>query len=270
MLRHMLMRVLRLAAMLALVVLAAACGDTVDQVAQEASPPRGGPSCEERAVDVPPDSAISWAHYLRFGDRVYTTTGEPADAALAVGERLGSVTCTRSGSRTPVQHLIRDGEAAYLEAGTEFHALAGRSPDDAITAVFGGERLVFTPDAMLTTQLAEAQRPSSDVLEVRSDGAPVEVCTAPTPVDLPNTECRRLAPDAAARLSGALDGAAPYGVGEPCERGDGRVYKIVIGEPDASRELVVTLPCGPLTEGTRRYQVADDLGRAVIHEHEAA
>ena len=256
--------------MLAGLVMTTACSETVAQVAQEPSPPRGGPSCEELSLDAPPDSAISWAHYLRFGDRVYTTTGRPADATLVPGERLGTVTCTRSGSHTPVHHLIRDGEAAYLETGTEFHAIAGRRADEAITAVFNGERLVFTPDPMLTNQLVEAQRPAGDVLDVQTDAAPVEVCKAQTTVDLPNTDCKQLDPEAAARLAGVLDGAAPYGVGEPCTKGDGRVYKIVIDGADAPRELIVNTPCGPLTEGARRYQVTDDLSRVVIREHEDA
>lgn len=256
-------------ALAAVVLLASGCGDTTAQVGQESSQPRCGPSCEETSLDAPPDGAISWAEYLRFGDRVYSAahTGQPAPV---VGERLGAVTCTRSNSRTPVNHLIRDGEAAYLKVGTEFHAIAGRSPDEAITAVFDGKQLVFTPDPMLTAQLIEAQRPASDVLDVPTDAAPAEVCKATTTVDLPNTNCKQLDTAAAGRLAAALDGAAPFGVGEPCSKGEGKVYKIGLGPPADSREFIVNTPCGPITEGERRYRVTDDLSRVLMREHEDA
>ncbi len=272
MLRHMLMRSLRIAALVAGVVLTAGCGDQGSQIAQEPSPSTGGSSCEERSVDVPPDSAVSWANYLRFGDRVYTATvtGKRAEPALVPGERLGVVTCTRSDSRTPLNHLVRNGEAAYLETGTEFHSIVGRSTSEAITAVLNGERLVFTPDQVLTAQLAEAQRPASDVLDVQTEAALVELCKADTPVDPPHTNCKRLDAAAAARLAVALDGAASYGVGEPCRGTDAQVYKIVVGRSAASREFMVSTPCGPLTEGTRRYLVTDYLSRVLSHEHEEA
>lgn len=267
--RHMRMGCLSSVALAAVVLLSSGCGDTPDEAGQESSQPRGGPSCEETSLNAPPDGAISWAEYLRFGDRVYSAarTGQPAPV---VGQGLGAVTCTRSNSRTPVNHLIRDGEAAYLKVGTEFHAIAGRSPDEAITAVFDGKQLVFTPDPMLTAQLIEAQRPASDVLDVPTDAAPAEVCKATTTVDLPNTNCKQLDTAAAGRLAAALDGAAPFGVGEPCSKGEGKVYKIGLGPPADSREFIVNTPCGPITEGERRYRVTDDLSRVLMREHEDA
>jgi hypothetical protein len=260
---------LRKVALAAVALLASGCGDTPDEVGQEFAQPWGGPSCEETSLDAPPDGTISWAEYLRFGDRVYSAA-RSGQSVPVVGERLGAVTCTRSNSRTPINHLIRDGEAAYLTVGTEFHAIAGRKPDEAITAVFDGKQVVFTPDPMLTSQLIEAQRPASDVLEVPTDAAFVEACKATTIVDLPNTNCKQLDADAAGRLAAALDGAAPFGVGEPCGRGEGRVYKVALGPPADSREFIVNTPCGPLAEGDRRYRVTDDLSRVLIREHEAA
>ena len=268
MLRHMRMRCLRSFA-LAVVVLASGCGDIEAQVADAPPQPRGGPSCGETSFEVPPDSAIECAEYLRFGDRVYTASRKTEPVPIA-GERLGVVTCTRSSSRTPVNHLIQDGEAAYLEVGTEFHAIAGRSSDDAITALFNGKQVVFTRDATMTAQLAEAQRPAAAGLDVPTGNASTEVCKATSIVDLPNTDCKQLDADSAGRLAEALDGAAPFGVGEPCGRGEGRVYKIVLGGSGAARELVVNTPCGPLTEGARRYRVTDELTRILIREHDEA
>lgn len=269
MLRQMRMRCLRGFALAAVVVLASGCGDTDAPSADGPAQPQGGPSCGDTAVDAPPDMAIEWAEYLRFGDRVYAASRK-AEPAPVLGERLGAVTCTRSSSRTPVNHLIQDGEAAYLEVGTEFHAIAGRSPDEAITAVFNGEQLVFTLDRTMTAQLADAQRPASDVLDVPTDASSAEVCKAPSIVDLPNTDCKQLGADAAGRLAAALDGTPPFGVGEPCGKGDGRVYKIALGRQRVSREFIVYTPCGPLTEGARRFRVTDELSRVLIREHEDA
>lgn len=42
----------------------------------------------------------------------------------------------------------------------------------------------------------------------------------------------------------------------------------MLGPPAASREFIVNTPCGPLTEGDRRYRVTDDLSRVLIREHE--
>jgi hypothetical protein len=170
-----------------------------------------------------------------------------------------------------VDHLIRDGEAAYLEVGTEFHAIVGRNPETAIAVVFNDQRVIFAPDAMLTAQLVEAQRPSSDVLDVPGDAATAEVCKAETIVDLPDTNCKQLGGDGVSGLVAALDGAAPFGVGEPCGKGEGRVYKVVLHEATGrKREFVISTPCGPLTEGARRYRVSEDLSRALIREHDEA
>jgi len=164
-----------------------------------------------------------------------------------------------------------DGEAAYLDVGTPFHAVQGRDPREAVTAVFNGQRLVFTVDRQLTTALAEAQRPVSDVLRIREQevlGA--QVCKADTTVDVPNTECRQLEEGAARRVAGALDGSAPYGPIGICTE-DGPVYRVAFVQP-ASRGLTVVVPsaCGPATVGDRRFRVDERDVRVVVEEHDGA
>jgi hypothetical protein len=66
----------------------------------------GGPSCEERAVEVPPDAAISWASYLRVGDSVCTAAVEPAARAPVVGEGARCYRITEELSRVPVREHV--------------------------------------------------------------------------------------------------------------------------------------------------------------------
>lgn len=232
-----------------------------------------GPSCEERALDAPPDSAISWAHYLRWGDRVYTSSASPGTAEPVVpSELLGEVSCKRSNSLTPVAHIIADGEAAYLEAGTPIYAIAGRSADDAVTAIFNGDRLVFTFDKQLTANLVEAQRPAGDVLRVPAgEVSGATICKSEHSVDLPDKQCRELDQSAAGRVAKALDGAVPFGAGTDCLDGDAPVYKITLGSnTKAMTPIVVWTGCGPVSVGDRRYRVHNEIVETVTSEHDAA
>ena len=263
------MRMRSSAAGLVCAVLLAGCG-TGGGADLSTTDARGGPSCEERALDAPPDSAIDWANYLRWEDRVYTAKREN-DPAVVPDAQLGSVTCTRSGSRTPVNHVIAEHEAAYLEVGTPFHSIAGRSPEAALTAVLNGQRLVFAFDAMLTDQLLEAQRPASDVLRVdAADLSGATVCKAETSVDLPDQQCRDLTADAARRIAAALDGAPPYGAGPEC-LGDAPVYEVVLAHPSVKPvPIVIHTACGPVSVGKQRYRLSDEVASVVTREHDRA
>lgn len=122
-----------------------------------AEPLPGGPSCDTTSLDSPPDAAALWENYLRWQDRVYTevmdsgsNTPEPT-----FGEQLGTVACTRANSRTPLQHTIAEGEAAYLSTGTAFYAVAGRDPTRAVGATQGGKKVLFSYDPELTAELDE-------------------------------------------------------------------------------------------------------------------
>lgn len=277
MLRHMLMKHSGCGFyFLSLALFLSGCGQgTTERASSQSSLAEvrpGGPSCEERSLDAPPDSAISWANYLRHGDRVYSATfeGQPAKA-VAPAARLGKVTCKRSNSVTPVNHVLRDGEAAYVELGTPFHAVDGQSSEDAITAVFDDKQFVFTFDKQLTADLVEAQRPATDVLVLSaSDAAGATVCKAETIVDLPDKQCRGLDAAAARRIVEVLNGAMPYGAGSDCLEGDGDIYKVTLEDATDAAPITLSTTCGPAVMGDRRYRLDDGVAEAVAQEHDAA
>jgi hypothetical protein len=60
------------------------------------------------------------------------------------GLLLGRVTCTLSGSLTPLRGYVwQDGHSGFLEAGTPYYAVAGRPVEEAVGAVWNGRRTLF-------------------------------------------------------------------------------------------------------------------------------
>lgn len=53
-------------------------------------------------------------------------------------------------SRTPLEHTPRHGEAAFLSTGTAVSSVRGLPVEEALTAEFGGEALLFRYDAEAT------------------------------------------------------------------------------------------------------------------------
>lgn len=231
---------------------------------------RGGPSCDERSLDEPPDSSSDWSNYLRYGERVYTATLDEAGSEVLAGEQLGTVTCKRSGSRTPLDHVLTEGEAAFLTVGTPFYAIQGRSPDDALLAEFEQKRLIFTLDPRSTAALADALRPASDVLVLPAAGLTgARVCKATTIIDLPNENCRRLDRPATARIAAALDGAPPQGTAS-CFSDEG-VLRVGFEGPGArSVPIIVPLACGPIQVGTKTYRLTEVAANTLRAGYEAA
>ena len=117
-----------------------------------AGPVRGSASCDpDRAERVPPDGAVDWSGYLVWQGRSYRA--EQAGPPVGLGARLGEVSCTRGGSRTPLDHVPGDGEAAWLPAGTAVHLVEGRAQEAALAALLGGVPTAFELDPAGTAQL---------------------------------------------------------------------------------------------------------------------
>lgn len=124
-----------------------------------------GRSCEDKSLDNPPDSAIEWTNYLRWGDRMYAAKFEPKTGWTA-GEVLGAVRCTRSNSLTPVEHTPGDGEAAFVHVGTPVHAVVGRAREVALTADCDGRSWLFFYDQDATVRLSNRE---TAVIRLRQD-----------------------------------------------------------------------------------------------------
>jgi hypothetical protein len=65
---------------------------------------------------------------------------------VALGEPVGRINCRLLGSGTPSDYQVRDGDAAYLDAGTKLYRVAG-VPLQKVLAVRRGDQVdLYRPE----------------------------------------------------------------------------------------------------------------------------
>lgn len=105
------------------------------------TPVRGTPSCGDTAA-VQVSGTADYLHFLEHAGRRYVSDG-PSDGVV-LGQQVGTVRCTLSGSLTPFRYEPEDGDAAFVETGEAVWAVEGRPVEDAVGAVWDGRPTLFT------------------------------------------------------------------------------------------------------------------------------
>ena len=104
---------------------------------------RGTRSCGVGSTAMPYLS-VDHAHFVRHAGRTYVNQVGADEPEPVFGEELGRVTCTLSGSLTPLRGYVwQDGHSGFLEAGTPYYAVAGGPVEEAVGAVWNGRRTLF-------------------------------------------------------------------------------------------------------------------------------
>ncbi len=117
--------------------------------------PIAGPSTEATptatASTCPPtgkDAAtlqIDYIDFVRFGGREYIGEWTPARAlpTVLIGQRVGTVSCTISQIKPAVDYRSKDGDAAFLPAGTPLYAVRGYPASARLAAPRDGEYVLY-------------------------------------------------------------------------------------------------------------------------------
>lgn len=117
----------RLLVTLVVVALLAGCGGEQTVTAG----PRTEPAAE--AAPCPPpdaegDAAIDWVSFVRVDGRMYTALEPNPAPESSLGELVATVSCEIGAVVGNPDFRARDGDAAYLPAGTELRAFADANP----------------------------------------------------------------------------------------------------------------------------------------------
>jgi hypothetical protein len=131
-----------------LVMLAAGCsadgaaGSAAPPTDRASEPPRRTASCAAtEASPQPGPNSPDFSNIVYWdGVRFIASEGTNDDAFGAV---VGRVKCTISGSSTPADYELRDGDATYVRAGDALHQVADRPTSEALGAYVGGQAYIF-------------------------------------------------------------------------------------------------------------------------------
>lgn len=113
----------------------AAPPDSASAAEAPCPPPAGG------------NSEIDWVPFVVVDGQMYVRGDADMEQALEedrVGEVVGTVSCRIAEVGDP-GFEPRDGDAAYLPAGTELHQVMGRPPGEALAAFEDGAWQLFEP-----------------------------------------------------------------------------------------------------------------------------
>jgi len=116
------------------------CGaeqETMNEGGQEATKVTAGTTIKENSdiVSGCPDAEISWVDVLMINDIKYEGDDEglPQGETLEKGKQIGEVKYRLAGNACS-NHQLKNGDAAFLSAGTEIYELIGYHPDFRVVA----------------------------------------------------------------------------------------------------------------------------------------
>ncbi|ROP26585.1 hypothetical protein [Pseudokineococcus lusitanus] len=107
------------------------------------------PTAPSASSCLPPargDAQIDWVPFVVVDGQMYATSYDPEHALeeSEVGDVVATVSCRIADVGDP-DFRPRDGDSAYLPAGTSLHEVRGRAPGSALAALEDGTWRLFTP-----------------------------------------------------------------------------------------------------------------------------
>lgn len=169
-------------AVLTVVVLALASGCGGDQIVT-AGPGTG--SAPSTAPCPPPDAEgdaqIDWVPFVKVDGRRYEAVQSPAENLVtesALGDVVATVSCRIGDVVGDPQFRARDGDAAYLPAGTELRTFASANPELRLAVRENGEWRVYEVGEV------PGARTGADVLDLAGGVVKVELLDGDTATEV--------------------------------------------------------------------------------------
>ena len=190
-----------------------------------------------------PVTMIDWVNFIKFNGTTYLATQDGAGRSLEqadLGPEFAQVKFKVADNVTDPSYQTKDGDAAFLNAGTRIYTVQGYAPEARLAAQHDGQITLYEADTN------PSAKHGSDLLDLRDKVTAIGVNS----VEDGTTEVARITDPQQIAALVELVLAAPVDQSQPLAAGDGRSYFVVFYFKDgtATRRMYA-LDSGELSRG---------------------
>jgi hypothetical protein len=102
-------------------------------------------ACQVPGTTASCNAQIDWVNFIQVGSTQYVAGPQSPSVlqASGLGPVYTHVKFKVSGNVCDPNYRLKDGDAAFLDAGTPIYQVNGHSPGDQLTAMFNGSLVVY-------------------------------------------------------------------------------------------------------------------------------